>query len=63
LGEQAEEAVLGRGPETDEVEPALQPLAHGALLERRDPERGHEPATAKLGQHAGVDLVGLGAPG
>jgi hypothetical protein len=59
LGEQAEDAVLGRGPEADEVEPALQPLTQRALLQRRDPERRHELAPAELGEHAGVDLVGL----
>jgi hypothetical protein len=36
-----------------------QPLAQRAVLERGQPQRGHQVAPAQLGQHARVDLVGL----
>jgi hypothetical protein len=41
------------------MHPPAQPLAHRAVLQRRDPQRGNQIPAAQLGQHARVDLVGL----
>jgi hypothetical protein len=52
--------VLERRAVADEVEPEAGPLALGPGLRVGQPDRGHEVATAELGQHPGIDLVGLG---
>jgi hypothetical protein len=44
----------------DEMEPEARALTLGTDLGRRQPDLGHERATGQLGEHAGVDLVGLG---
>jgi hypothetical protein len=56
---QAEDAVHRRGAHRDEVHPPPQSLAQRAILQRRDPQLGHQITAAQLGQHARVDLVGL----
>jgi hypothetical protein len=56
---QAEDAVHRRGAHPDQVHPPAQPLTQLTVLQRRDPQLGHEIATGELGQHTRVDLVGL----
>jgi hypothetical protein len=41
------------------VHPPAQLLAQRPLLERRQPQRGHQVAATELSQYARVDLVGL----
>jgi hypothetical protein len=41
------------------VHPPPQSLAQLAVLQRRDPQLGHQVSAAELGEHARVDLVGL----
>ena len=43
----------------DEVQPPARPLALGAHERVGEPDRRHEVAAAELGQHPGVDAVGL----
>jgi hypothetical protein len=43
----------------DQVHPASKPLAQLAVCQGEHPQRGDQIAAAELGQHAGVDLVGL----
>ena len=59
LGQQAEDAVHRRSAHPDQMHPSPQPLAQRAVIERRDPQLGHQIAPAQLGQHARVDRVGL----
>ena len=60
LGEQAEDPVPRRGPGLHQVHARRRkPLAQGPVLERGHPELGDQVTTAELGQHPGVDLVGL----
>ena len=56
---QPEDSVHRRGAHPDQVHPPPQPLAQLAVLQRRDPQLGHQIAAAQLGQHPRVDLVGL----
>ena len=55
--------VLEGGPVADEVEPEAGPLALGPDRRVGQPDRGHEVAAGELGEHPGVDLVGLGGQG
>src|SRR5437868_2190965 len=50
---------LRRGPQPDQVRPAVEPLAQLPVRERGHPYRGHQVTPAQLGQHPRVDLVGL----
>jgi hypothetical protein len=59
LGLQAEDAVHRRRAHPDQVHPAAQPLTQRAVIERWDPQLGHQIAPAQLGQHTRVDLVAL----
>jgi hypothetical protein len=56
---QAEDAVHRRCPHPDQVHPSPPSLAQRAVIERRDPQLGHQVSAGELGQHACVDLVGL----
>jgi hypothetical protein len=59
LGENAEDAVFGRGPQAHEVHPAGQPLVQLPLLERGNPDRRDEIPPGQLRQHPRVNLVRL----
>jgi hypothetical protein len=52
-------ALLQAGAVADEVEAPARPLALGALGRVRQPDRRHRIAAAELGQHPGIDAVGL----
>jgi hypothetical protein len=52
-------SVLERDPVANQVQPPAGPLALGAHPRVRQPDRRHELAPAELGQHPGVDAVGL----
>ena len=59
LRQQPEDAVARRRAQSHEMHPPAQPLAQRTVLERGQPQRGHEIAPAQLGQHPRIDLVGL----
>jgi hypothetical protein len=52
-------ALLQAGAVTDEVQPPARPFALGAHLRVGQPDRRHQIAARELGQHPGVDPVGL----
>ncbi len=53
------DAVFEARAVTNEVEPKARPLALGADGGVGQPDRRYEVAPGELGEHAGVDLVGL----
>src|SRR6266508_6199469 len=56
---QTEDAPLGAGSKADQVHPPAQPFPQRPLIERGQPERGHELGPGEFGQQTRVDLVGL----
>jgi hypothetical protein len=60
LAQQAEGSVLGRGAQADQMRAPLEAFSQRPLAKRGDPDRRHQVAEGERGEHAGVDLVGLG---
>ena len=59
LRQQSEHAVHRRGAQANQMRAPAETLSQLAILERRDPQRGHQVAAHELGEHARVDPVGL----
>jgi hypothetical protein len=59
LREQPEDPVARRGAQLDQVGSPAKPLADRAVLLGGDPDRRDQVSATELGQHPGVDLVGL----